>query len=689
VIYSAIFGAYDHPPEVSNIDPSISYILFCDETITSAPPPWQLRRLPAIFTDPQRDARRVKILPQLFLPDEFDVSVWIDSNCRILDLDAATIFEMLGDASVAVPRHAERDCIFEEAKLLLVLKYDSPAKISRQVTSYELDGFPHHFGLHHTNFLVRRHFDDGCVRFCNEWWHEISRHSKRDQMSFDYVRWRLPNTKIRSIPLNYTVNPHFTALPSHRLARRTPTEHLHVGVRSQDLSASFLAAPYSSHYEVWPVIFLKHLRRLNDIVAGTGETLEGNLCYFDKRQDFLPAPPDPRRGARRETFLRALAGRRHMFEIGFNAGHSSLLALTHSDISVTAIDIATHGYTQPAADYLSRMFPGRFRFIKMDARQLPMHAQALYFGSHDMIHIDGGHSGDAFASDIATALTFGAPDTLVLIDDIYLHPIRRMTDQLITDHMLTRYGDLETIESGAYIVLEGSEHADAEYHAALVNRLLQTDQLRAGYNGNDGNFAKELTGSLVNERPAPVETTKRASPTGPASLPCFDDGFIAEIRRIGFHPFILVRTADGNSGQQYIVCETQNDASQFAEKIAEHPLLIDSKLLGAIERAVRFDIDGSARLFHAWISGGKSERSEISCLGLPEDRHLPYYYGYPVFDLTKTAPALSPSHRAGQLIVLKDAYESADGNNASRLALIAALKLAVREFRFPSRREPA
>src|SRR5205807_347457 len=152
--------------------------------------------------------------------------------------------------------------------------------------------------------------------------------------------------------------------------------------------------------------FLHHLRHLNRIVAASGEPLEGNLCYFHHQHGFEHSPPDPRRGTRRETFLRALAGRSRLLEIGFNAGHSALLALTHSEVSVTAIDDGSHGYTEPAAEHLRQAFPGRFAFFKSDSRTMLALARELHLGAHDIVHIDGGHAADVFASDVTTALTF-------------------------------------------------------------------------------------------------------------------------------------------------------------------------------------------------------------------------------------------------------------------------------------------
>ena len=100
----------------------------------------------------------------------------------------------------------------------------------------------------------------------------------------------------------------------HKNPHRLVSEHLGAAVLSADLPQLFLAAAYDPNYEQWPAPFLFHLHRLNEIVVGAGEPLEGNLCYFHQRSDFVHAPPDPRRGARREAFLRALAGRRRMLE---------------------------------------------------------------------------------------------------------------------------------------------------------------------------------------------------------------------------------------------------------------------------------------------------------------------------------------------------------------------------------------
>jgi hypothetical protein len=687
VVYTAIFGAYDDPPTVSQVDPAISYLLFADGTVSSVPSPWELRPLPAIFVDPQRDARRLKALPHLFLPEGHNVSVWIDGNCEINDLTADAVLTMLDNAELAVPAHEERGCVFEEAKALLALGvYDSPARIARQMTAYEIAGLPRHVGLHHTNFLIRRHAHPACIHFCTEWWEQISHHSKRDQLSFDFVRWKLPQATVRTIPIRYTENALFRSRSSHRFPHRVVSEHVSVGVRWNDLAHQFLAAPYLPQYDAWPQSFLDHLRRINAIVAATGEPLEGNLCYFHQQENFLYSSPDPRRGARRETFLRALAGRRRLLEIGFNAGHSTLLALTHSDVSVTAIDIGAHAYTEPAAAYLQEAFGERFQFIKLDSRQLPTSVQAIDVGGHDIINIDGAQGADVFANDISSAVAYGKPGMLVVINDIYVPAIRHITNRLVSDGLLAPYGDLQTMESGTYVVLEFARPYEATYHGVLTSKILEeVEALLRGDGQGRNRFQLELMRHLNTEgalASSPEITPARPQSGEAASLsvPPLDSKIINEIRRIGFHPFVLVRIACDSAESRFVICETQNEAADFAEKIAADTTLTNSRLLRGIARAMQMKFDEAAELLFGWLTDENSNQSETIYLELPAGIELPEYYNYPVFEIAAATTGRRSSVRADQLIVLLHAYERADGNDQSRFVLIEVLALAVSRY---------
>lgn len=214
VVYSAIFGGYDNPPRVANPDERIRYILFTEQPNLKAPSPWEVRSVPRIFADPQLDARRIKILPHLFLPD-FDVSVWIDANSELLRLtdDDARRLSECGD--VLARPHDFRSCLYREAKAVLWYRMDSPLRVKRQLESYRSAGFPEKFGLHQTAFLVRRHMRDGCIEFARLWWDQVFKHSKRDQLSFDFVRWKL-DASVVPLFMRFTNNAVLKLTPHKR-----------------------------------------------------------------------------------------------------------------------------------------------------------------------------------------------------------------------------------------------------------------------------------------------------------------------------------------------------------------------------------------------------------------------------------------------------------------------------------------
>lgn len=221
VVYTAVFGGYDDPPVVRKPDPAVSYLFFTDDAQALVPQPWEVRVLAPVFEDPQRDARRVKLLPHVFV-SEYDVSVWMDANCELLDLDATGAVKLLEDADLAVPSHQERSCIYDEAETVLELRLDRPEIVTMQMAGYRSLGFPAYFGLHTTMFLVRRHLAQACRQFSDAWWRELQGHSKRDQLSFDFVRWKF-QAGVRSLQLSCFENQIFRWNANHKTPRgRSP-----------------------------------------------------------------------------------------------------------------------------------------------------------------------------------------------------------------------------------------------------------------------------------------------------------------------------------------------------------------------------------------------------------------------------------------------------------------------------------
>jgi len=66
---------------------------------------------------------------------------------------------------------------------------DKPEIIKQQIDKYRKNNYPENNGLVSSKILFRRH--NSVIASFNElWWNEIAIHSKRDQLSFNYVAWK-------------------------------------------------------------------------------------------------------------------------------------------------------------------------------------------------------------------------------------------------------------------------------------------------------------------------------------------------------------------------------------------------------------------------------------------------------------------------------------------------------------------
>jgi len=161
-------------------------------------------------------------------------------------------------------------------------------------------------------------------------------------------------------------------------------------------------------------------RQLNKTAAQNLQDgiVEGNYCHFHGASLHEFTPADPRRSWKREYLRRSVRGRRRALEIGFNAGHSAAIMLSaQPNLNIHSIDIATHPYTRPCADYLQSKFGDRFNFTVGDSKSL---ITSLDLASYDFIHIDGGHDFESAKSDFVAVCDQALPGTLIMVDDAYV-----------------------------------------------------------------------------------------------------------------------------------------------------------------------------------------------------------------------------------------------------------------------------
>ena len=195
VIYTAIFGGYDilKPPRVSN--KNIRYICFTDRFMTC--PPWKIIYVKSEFKDKRRESRKYKILSHRYFKD-FEYSIYLDGNFEILEDLSKYVSKWLDKNQIAVRKHPERNCLYDEAKGCIKWKKDDRRIILKQISRYKNKGYPENNGLTANGFIIRRHTKK-IEKFNEMWWNEIQNFSTRDQISFCYVMYELN--------LNYSIIP--------------------------------------------------------------------------------------------------------------------------------------------------------------------------------------------------------------------------------------------------------------------------------------------------------------------------------------------------------------------------------------------------------------------------------------------------------------------------------------------------
>lgn len=233
VVYTAITRDYDslkEPPQGAT--DKAAFVAFLDRPAASSA--WQSWAVHRQFPDPCRNAKIHKILSHVYFPNA-QYSLWIDGSVSIRFTHSIQelIERYLAECDVVVFQHRTRTCIYQEGSVCLQRGLDDPGVILQQVSRYTREGYPSNAGLAECSVVLRRH--SPAVRAFNEaWWEEITRGSKRDQLSFPYLARKMglrygtfPGT-IGDTTLFHR-GPHTAPSPDARVRSMAPAPHIEVG----------------------------------------------------------------------------------------------------------------------------------------------------------------------------------------------------------------------------------------------------------------------------------------------------------------------------------------------------------------------------------------------------------------------------------------------------------------------------
>jgi hypothetical protein len=174
-----------------------------------------------------------------------------------------------------------------------------------------------------------------------------------------------------------------------------------------------------------------YLEDLKTIIGNSNASLEGNCFYYDTTLDIFP-----------ELYSKQLnlfwCGKQaveNICEIGFNAGHSTMLMLlgrNTTPLNFTIFDIGHHAYTKPCVEYIKEKFSYvNFEYVEGDStitmsEWINNHKDVMY--KYDVVHVDGGHSEHCISNDMKNTDLLVKVNGIVIIDDTNVGYISHYVD---------------------------------------------------------------------------------------------------------------------------------------------------------------------------------------------------------------------------------------------------------------------
>jgi hypothetical protein len=192
------------------------------------------------------------------------------------------------------------------------------------------------------------------------------------------------------------------------------------------------------------------LSDIKQIVIDSKSSLEGNSFYVNASLNLYP-----------ELYTKQLnlfwCGKQALTkicEIGFNAGHSSMLMLLGRDktpLDFTIFDIGHHAYTNPCLDYIKSKFQHiNFEYIEGDSTlTMPtwIETNKTKVGLYDVVHVDGGHTKHCIFNDMKNADLLVKIGGIVIVDDTNMGHINELVNVYLS---YGKYREMNVIRTIGY-----------------------------------------------------------------------------------------------------------------------------------------------------------------------------------------------------------------------------------------------
>ena len=189
VLYTCLFGDYMELQDAYSSDiGDFDRVCFTDDE-TQKSHFWDIVLIEKTGLGPRIESRAPKLLPHRYLAD-WEHSLYVDARVRFKTNPLELLREeVLQDRPFKSFAHPWRNCVYEEAEVIIEQGICKEADVRRQMDHYRLNGYPEGNGLIAGTVLLRRHNDPQLVEFMELWHSHMLHFTYRDQLSFNFCAW--------------------------------------------------------------------------------------------------------------------------------------------------------------------------------------------------------------------------------------------------------------------------------------------------------------------------------------------------------------------------------------------------------------------------------------------------------------------------------------------------------------------
>ena len=189
-LYTVITGNYDTIKQPQVLTPGADYFLFTNNPHIKEAGVWKVAHIPSLNIVGRLEkennillSRRVKMLAHEYLPQGYDVSVYVDADMLLKESFGELLDTMADNRLMAACRHSYCASVREEINDLINKGMVNGHQVEQQWQRYVEWGYKDTDGISENGLLIRRHHDARVIQLMELWWGEYQNGCLRDQVS--------------------------------------------------------------------------------------------------------------------------------------------------------------------------------------------------------------------------------------------------------------------------------------------------------------------------------------------------------------------------------------------------------------------------------------------------------------------------------------------------------------------------